>query len=85
INLHELLLANRNKSVEEGMTSFSERMAWRLWKMSSLKRRMMNMGNGHLKSKVVNKLFKDWNKHRSPLEFSQKTFNEMWKDKEKLK
>jgi L-lactate dehydrogenase complex protein LldF len=81
INLHELLLLNRKESVEEGMTTFSERMAWRLWKMASLKRGMMNMTNGGLKTKVVNKLFKDWSKHRSQLSFSKKTFNEMWKDR----
>ncbi|MEO8861865.1 MAG: LutB/LldF family L-lactate oxidation iron-sulfur protein [Ginsengibacter sp.] len=81
INLHELLLLNRKESVDEGMTTFSERMAWRLWKMASLKRGMMNMTNGGLKTKLVNKLFKDWNKHRSELNFSKKTFNEMWKER----
>ena len=81
INLHELLLLNRKESVDEGMTTFSERMAWRLWKMASLKRGMMNMTSGGLKTKLVNKLFKDWNKHRSELIFSKKTFNEMWKER----
>nr|MDQ6890115.1 LutB/LldF family L-lactate oxidation iron-sulfur protein [Bacteroidota bacterium] len=81
INLHELLLVNRKESVEEGMTNFSERAAWKLWRMASLKRGMMNMGSGNLKNKVVNKLFKGWNKHRSDLQFSDKTFNEMWKER----
>ena len=81
INLHELLLENRRESVEEGLASFSEKIAWKLWKISSLKRGFMNMGNGNLKSKVVNKLFKGWNKERSDLHFSKKTFNEMWKER----
>ncbi len=81
INLHELLLINRKESVEEGFTTFSEKTAWKLWRLASMKRGMMNMGNGKLKNKVVNKLFKDWNKHRSDLEFSKKTFNEMWKER----
>ncbi len=85
INLHELLLDNRKQSVEQGMTTFSEKMAWKIWKTASLKRGMMNMGSGGLKSKVVNVLFKDWNKHHEPLRFTKKTFNEMWKDKQKLK
>ena len=80
INLHELLLENRKESVEEGFASFSEKMAWKIWKMASLKRGMMNMGNGNLKNKVVNGLFKGWKEHRSDLNFSKKTFNEMWKD-----
>jgi L-lactate dehydrogenase complex protein LldF len=85
INLHELLLLNRKESVEHGFVTFSEKLAWKLWKRASLKRGFMNIGSGRLKTKVVNKLFKDWNKHRSELHFSDKTFNEMWKDRLKLK
>ena len=83
INLHELLLENRKESVEEGLTTFSEKMAWKVWKIASLKRGLMNMGNGNLKNKVVNGLFKGWKQHRSDLDFSQKTFNEMWKERNK--
>ncbi len=81
INLHELLLLNRKESVEEGLATFSEKTAWKVWRIASLKRGLMNMGSGNLKNKVVKKLFKGWNKHRSDLEFSKKTFNEMWKDR----
>jgi L-lactate dehydrogenase complex protein LldF len=81
INLHQLLLLNRNESVEQGMTTFSEKMAWKIWKAASLKRGMMNMGNAGIKKKVVNQLFKDWNKNHSPLPFSEKTFNVMWKER----
>ncbi len=80
INLHELLLDNRKESVEEGLALFSERMAWKMWKIASLKRGLMNMGNGNLKNKVVNGLFKGWKENRSELIFSPKTFNEMWKE-----
>lgn len=83
INLHELLLHNRNESVKEGMAPVSEKLAWKVWKLSSLHRGMMNMGNGPLKNKVVNGLFKGWKEHRSDLNFSQKTFNEMWKERKK--
>jgi len=83
INLHELLLENRKESVEEGLATFSEKMAWKMWKIASLKRGLMNMGNGGLKNKVVNGLFKGWKEHRSDLNFSQKTFNEMWKERYK--
>lgn len=83
INLHELLLDNRKAAVEEGLTSFAERAAWKMWKLASLKRGMMNLGSGPLKNKVVNGLFKDWNKHRADLDFSKKTFNQMWKERYK--
>lgn len=81
INLHELLLDNRKESVQEGHTTFSERAAWKLWKLASMNRTLMNAGTGPLKNKIVNGLFKDWNRHRSDLNFSKKTFNQLWKEK----
>ena len=81
INLHELLLDNRQESVKQGLNSFAEKAAWKLWKIASLNRKMMNLGNGNLKNKVVNGLFKGWKENRSDLEFSKKTFNEIWKDR----
>jgi L-lactate dehydrogenase complex protein LldF len=83
INLHELLLDNRHASVEQGHSSISERIAWKMWKIASLKRSFMNLGNGNLKNKVVNSLFTNWTKSRGHLDFSRKTFNELWKEQVK--
>jgi L-lactate dehydrogenase complex protein LldF len=83
INLHELLLENRYESVAYGNSSLAERLAWKAWRQASLNRGMMNLGNGKLKNWVVNKMFKGWNTHRSDLNFSGKTFNQLWKEKEK--
>ena len=83
INLHELLLDNRSESVAEGFTTISERIAWKAWKLAIKNRKLMNVGNGWLKNKIINSLFKDWNRNRGELDFSQKTFNEMWKDRHK--
>ncbi|MCA0381091.1 MAG: LUD domain-containing protein [Bacteroidetes bacterium] len=82
INLHELLLHNRHEAVTQGESKLSERLAWKAWKTASLSRTMMNMGNGSLKNKVVNGLFSDWKKQHAPLDFSAKTFNQMWKEQE---
>lgn len=82
INLHELLLENRQESVKEGNASFSERMAWKAFRMAVLNRKMMNMGSGKMKNMVVNKLFTAWTAHRSDLNFSPKTFNQMWKERQ---
>ena len=68
----------------EGLGQFSEKAAWKLWKIASLNRGMMNLGNGKLKNKLVNGLFKNWKLHRSELEFSQQTFNEMWRERFEL-
>lgn len=81
INIHELLLVNRNEAVEAGISSFAERMAWKVWKQGCLSRKLMNMGSGKLKNLVVNKAFKPWIAHREKLDFSPKTFNEMWEER----
>jgi L-lactate dehydrogenase complex protein LldF len=76
-------LENRHEAVEEGYTGFTERMAWKAWRLASLKRGFMNLGSGSLKNKVVNGMFKGWNRNRSDLDFSQKTFNQLWKERYK--
>lgn len=81
INLHELLLDNRHEAVKEGDSSLAERIAWKAWKKASLNRALLNTGNGKLKNWIVNKVFKGWTAHRSELDFSSKTFNEMWKER----
>jgi L-lactate dehydrogenase complex protein LldF len=81
INLHELLLENRHEAVVEGNSGIAERIAWKVWKTASLNRKMMNQGSGVLKNWVVNKVFKGWTTHRSDLDFSPKTFNQMWQEK----
>jgi L-lactate dehydrogenase complex protein LldF len=81
INLHELLLHNRHEAVTQGQTTLAEKLAWKGWRLASLNRAMMNLGNAPLKNKVVNQLFKGWTEHHAPLEFAEKTFNEWWKEK----
>ncbi|HLD54519.1 MAG TPA: LutB/LldF family L-lactate oxidation iron-sulfur protein [Sediminibacterium sp.] len=80
INLHELLLDNRHEAVVQGNSSLAERIAWKVWKTASLNRVLMNAGNGKMKNWVVNKVFQGWTAHRSELDFSAKTFNELWKE-----
>lgn len=84
INLHELLLENRQEAVQAGMSSLAERIGWKAWKAGSLNRKMMNVANGPMKNWLVKKVFKVWNTHRDSLEFSQKTFNQMWEEKRKV-
>ncbi len=85
INLHELLLENRHESADEGDSTLAERMTWKVWKRAMLHRSFMNMGTGKMKSAVVNTLMKDWKKYRSPLDFPQKTFHQLWKERNKEK
>ncbi|MEO5995624.1 MAG: LutB/LldF family L-lactate oxidation iron-sulfur protein [Chitinophagaceae bacterium] len=80
INLHQLLLENRNEAVEMGLTNWGERIAWKVWRKASLSRNLMNKGTGATKTWIVNKVFKGWTVHHNDLKFADKTFNEMWKE-----
>lgn len=81
INLHELLLENRHEAVEEGHSSFTEKMAWKMWKQGMLRRKWMNMVGGGTKNWIVNTLVKGWSVHRGKMEFPKKSFNQLWKEK----
>ncbi|MBS1947374.1 MAG: iron-sulfur cluster-binding protein [Bacteroidetes bacterium] len=81
INLHELLLENRHDAVKAGDAAWGEKVAWKVWKQANLSRKMMNAGNKKIKNWMVNKVFKGWTAHRADLDFSSKTFNELWKEK----
>ncbi len=81
INLHELLLENRHEAVDEGHSTFGERMAWKMWKQGMLRRKWMNMASGSMKNWVVNSMVKGWKKHRDEMKFPKKSFNELWKEK----
>jgi L-lactate dehydrogenase complex protein LldF len=82
INLHELLLLNREEAVESGNAPFAEKMAWKFWRSAMLHRSIMNMGSARLKNWMINTFVKDWKKNRSELSFPPKTFNELWKEKQ---
>jgi L-lactate dehydrogenase complex protein LldF len=84
INLHELLLENRHQAVEKGDAAFAEKMAWKFWKRAMLSRKLMNAGSGSIKSWVVNKFVKSWKEHRSELRFPERSFNQLWKERNKL-
>ncbi|MET0242190.1 MAG: LutB/LldF family L-lactate oxidation iron-sulfur protein [Flavitalea sp.] len=81
INLHELLLENRFEAAVKGIPGVGEKLAWKVWKTASLNRKYMNKGNKKIKNWMVNKAFKAWTAHRSDLDFSEKTFNQLWSEK----
>ena len=83
INLHELLLENRSEAVDKGLADLSEKIAWKAWRVASMHRMLMNTASGKLKNKIVNKIFTSWNRTRGDLNFSEKTFNQLWKERHK--
>ena len=83
INLHELLLENRREAVKKVKGDVLEKVAWTIWQQAMLFRPVMNMGNQKMKNWMVNKLFKGWTNHRAEMEFPEKSFNQLWKEKQK--
>lgn len=85
INLHELLLENRHEAAEKGYAPLTEKIAWKMWKVSMLNRKWINVANGNVKSAVINSIGGAWTKGRSHLNFPKKSFNELWLEKNKGK
>lgn len=82
INLHELLLHNRHKAVEENLTTGGEKLAWFGWKQACLSRRMMNLASGKMKNFMMRKFFtKAWGDQRELPVFAPKSFNQLWKER----
>ncbi len=81
INLHELLLDNRHEAAQEGYAPFAEKMIWKVWRIAMLRRSWMNMTNGNMKTRLINKVAGSWTSHRGKLDFPQKSFNQQWKEK----
>lgn len=85
INLHELLLDNRHEAVDKGHTRFAEKMGWKIWKQAMLHRTVMNAAGRKIKNQVVNKLLKGWSAHRTEMKFPEKSFNQLWNEKNRKK
>lgn len=79
-----MLVENRHIATNEGKGGFGEDMGWKLWKRAMLSRRLMNMAGAGTKEKLVHKLFKNsWGAHRQSLHFPPKTFQQLWKGRNK--
>jgi L-lactate dehydrogenase complex protein LldF len=84
INLHELLLHNRQKAVEENYTSGGEKFAWYVWKQGCASRKMMNLASGKMKNFLLKRFFvKGWGDNRELPVFAAKSFNQQWKERNK--
>ncbi len=82
INIHEMLLENRTIATAARLNGNVENISWSLWQRAMLSRRIMNMAGPGIKSNLVNKLFKNnWVQHRGQLHFADRSFNKMWKER----
>jgi len=82
IDLHHLLLLNRQQAVKEQLTSKSERLLIRIWKKGMMNRKVMNMGGSLIKNFMLRLLFKEtWGRRRRLPVVSPRSFNQLWKDR----
>lgn len=82
INLHELLLINRNEAVKSGYSTGIEKWGQKMAKRALLNRWMMDTGGGKLKNTGM-KMFlkKAWGPRRTLPKFADKSFRKLWEER----
>ncbi|MBW3127931.1 LutB/LldF family L-lactate oxidation iron-sulfur protein [Hymenobacter profundi] len=83
INIHNLLLKNRQQSVQEGMADSEETRAIYFWKLAMLNRRLLNLLPARAKNWALFRMLTlvGWNKRREALEVAPKSFNKLWRER----
>jgi len=82
IDLHHLLLHNRNLSVQSGLSSKMENLGMYAWKKAMLNRNLIDLGNSAIKKFFVKKLFaSSWGKRRNLPNIQKKSFGALWKER----
>jgi len=86
IELHKLLLLNRRDSVKDGFATKTDNWIWHFWKISMLKRSKMDKGGAKLKNFMLKQFFKkSWGERRELPQVSQKSFNQIWRERKGIK
>lgn len=84
IPLHELLLHNRNESVEKGYVDRKEKLMMFGIKKVMLNSKLMNFGGGKMKNYVLQKfLSKAWGPNRTLPEIKERSFRKQWKKRKR--
>lgn len=82
INLHELLLYNRNDSVKEGYATRAEKSVMFAYKTAMGKRKYLDFLSPKNKNKLLKKFFmSSWGPHRELPEVATKSFKELWDER----
>ncbi|MCU0417633.1 MAG: LutB/LldF family L-lactate oxidation iron-sulfur protein [Cytophagaceae bacterium] len=82
IDIHSLLLLNRNQSVKNGLTTTSEKVGFKLWVRAMKNRSLMNMPGSTIKNFLLHQIFKHtWSKRREVIEVAPKSFQQLWKER----
>lgn len=82
INLHELLLYNRNDSVKQGSYTMFDAFSMFTWKKIMLNRKWMDTGSAKLKNMVFKKAFSGlWGPGRELPEIPADNFRQLWEER----
>jgi L-lactate dehydrogenase complex protein LldF len=86
IPLHELLLGNRNDAVKNGYFTFFEQQGIKWATVGLNSRKMMDMTSGKTKNKLAGMFAsKLWGPRRELPKMADKSFSQLWKEKEEGK
>lgn len=81
IDLHQLILENREMSIQKGFGGSQEKLTWMTWKRMMLKRKRLDQ-NTSIKSFLFKTAFrKGWGHEREFPNFSGNSFHDWWKQK----
>ncbi len=86
IDIHKLLLVNRKQSIDLGLSTKAENWSWHVWKRAMLKRSKMDWGGAKVKNLLLKQFFKkQWGERREFPQVSQKSFNQIWRERKGIK
>lgn len=84
IDIHKMLLLNRRDSVANGLAPKAEKLGWKGWKLTMLKRRWMDLLGGKQKNFFLKTFFRrSWGKYREMPTVADKSFSKQWKEDHK--
>ncbi|MGE5424494.1 MAG: LutB/LldF family L-lactate oxidation iron-sulfur protein [Syntrophothermus sp.] len=83
IPLHELLLHNRNEAVKRGFIKSPWKTVMKGWRMVMLHRWMIDKTGHKTKNRFMKIFFsKAWGKRRTLPKFAEKSFKELWQERQ---
>jgi L-lactate dehydrogenase complex protein LldF len=86
IDIAGLLLRNKTDYIQNYKTSRTDKFIFSMATKVLMNRNHMNRFGHRFKNRMIKIFLKNtWNKHKTPLQCTEKTFNQMWKDRSKFK
>jgi L-lactate dehydrogenase complex protein LldF len=85
IDIHKMLLLNRRDAVNEQLITTKEKWGWAAWKKGMLNRNLTDFLSGKTKNVILKMFFKKtWGHFKEMPKVADKSFSQMWKDKNRM-